>query len=267
VEGYNSEQLKRARQVERSTGKYIYRLECEYKVTNREEMRQLGLAGKVVRIRQFLETQAAWVQYEGDIYKVPLLCLVPKTERGRYVVNMTDILNSALMQGLVVDYGQESVRQINTELDPKLFGEHFTSDTKEDELFNYIDLVYFPSKNIKGPAKEAIKLRLGIVPRISHQKHGEVRVMKGTINQVIDSFENRTGKNVWNILKTISLLEYPLCMCGSVHQEYAEAYPIQKVVLMCEGCKSLLFGAVGMNFQTAEPAIEALLERNKNIRK
>lgn len=223
-------------------------IDAEYILRNTEETIKYGIAGKIGRLRQRIpgNKHRYWVQVDKDVYNLSSYSISRHLVYGRYNVNMLDLLKSELFRGVEFNHGTCTLKQVVEKLYPGY-------TTKG--LHSLREVPYFEFRVGR------ILAHIGPLPHLVIDNRIYVYENEDSGHLVVD-FKNLTGKNLWTLVKAITYLELPLCVCKDKQQYWEEYHDVHFGRVYCRKCGQILFFAHGISFDTPEPNIEKIFEMN-----
>lgn len=228
-------------------------IDAEYEIFPTPKSKKYGIVGEIGRVRKKSEKKGHyWVQVDNDVYELPLESLSPLVHKGLYSVNYTKLINSKLMKGVTLK----------------------TSTTVEElsHLFEKCGLA-IPfleglSKEKKLPCLEISygQYKLNLVGATYLLAEDSIHVpLDGDGKLLIENFNRYTGKNAFNILRAVTLLELPLCLCGDNHQEVSWIEGVGEIML-CLKCKAELYRGSSTDKEPMDEEILPMLNENSKYR-
>lgn len=216
------------------------------------------IVGRVGHIVKFTGDGQCYFLIEKDVYLLSVKEINPRPVSGLYNVDYAKVLSTNLMKDVSVHCGRElpeAVRSYARQLGIRL-------EEGEELDFPYIEIT------VNG-----VRLHLGIIGYL----YMERRTLSGIVPYhsegyapedffpLAEHFEELTGKHLWTLMKTLSYLEIPMCVCGSRHQIWQEHFAMGKVLMKCAECSNILYKASEDFSYEPEESILELFKMNEKL--
>jgi hypothetical protein len=215
------------------------------------------IVGSVGTIVGWTDERECYFKIDNDVYKVPLKEIDPVPLSGLFKVNYSTVLSSDLLKGVSLRYGRETGEEIVKKL--RTFG--IMLPRVPEGVFDYVEIV---TEKAIAHLGDFSFIKRGVI-----KSNGEVRYIPHYVctdekqTEIGLMFAYFTGKSLWDILKTHTYFEVPMCSCGSRHQLWEESVALGRVRLRCNGCNRIIYDADEDFLYELEDSIQELYEMNE----